>query len=67
MTLPESSVGYRVNIDTGTVHKRYADHATGPRTHTEDGVARLLNGRKPQACKQCWPKPTATDPTDPTE
>ena len=61
MKVPTDPIGYLVEAD-GTVHTRYADHATGRRTRTARGVNNLLEGRKLRLCDDYYPV-GATTPT----
>jgi hypothetical protein len=61
VTLPDSPRGYRVTVETATVHLRYADHApTATRTKTREGVASLLGDRTPNLCTVCFPSARPT-------
>lgn len=64
MTFPTDPDGYSVNLDTGTVHTRYAaDHAGNSyRTRTVRGVENLLDGREPKICRTCYPSAATTTP-----
>lgn len=59
MILPYTRRGYAVEVDTGTVHNRYAQHEgqTLVRTY-EAGVWNILKGREPVLCEECFPAPT---------
>jgi len=57
MSIPIDPQGYSVNVETGVIHTRYATHALGTRTRTAKGVMTLLDGKKGQACKVCYPSP----------
>ena len=54
--IPLDPTGYSVNLNTGTIHTRYADHGNGERTRTERGVRTLLDGMEPKACQRCYGK-----------
>ena len=67
--IPLDAIGWKVNPDTGTIHTRYATHASGFRTRTEKGVLTLLDGKKGKACLQCYGKnpPYRNDTPRPTQ
>ena len=65
--IPLDPNGYSVNVSTGTIHTRYADHGDGNRTRTEKGVLTLLDGQKPKACKLCYPSPRYPEPPRPPQ
>lgn len=55
--------GYRVNLESGMVHLRYAPHARNTlKTGTPRGVLNLLGDTKPKACKTCFPHGTRRTP-----
>lgn len=57
MSIPIDPDGYSVNVDTGTIHTRYATHAPGIRTRTVKGVHTLLGDMDGKPCKTCYPSP----------
>ena len=54
--IPLDPIGYAVNIGTGTIHTRYADHGNGTRTRTTKGVLALLDGQPGKPCVTCYGK-----------
>lgn len=54
--IPLDPNGYSVNPSTGTIHTRYATHASGERTRTEKGVLTILDGKDGKACTVCYGK-----------
>ena len=65
--IPLDPNGYSVNVSTGTIHTRYADHGNGLRTRTEKGVRTLLDGKRGKVCKDCYPSPQYAQPPRPPQ
>lgn len=57
MALPNEPGGFAVNLSTGEVHKRHAQHALGLRRTTALGVLALLQDLEPVQCETCFGPP----------
>lgn len=66
MSIPIDPEGYSINVDTGTIHTRYATHAgLFTRTRTVKGATYLLDGKDANPCSVCYPSPQYDLPPTP--